>query len=164
MTKTLILFLIVLMPLWGYEAKNIHDRVFKLRTDNEKMLVQEKKAVTPSVSEAMPVAKATDTMPAPQGDRITRLEVTVYYMQRYIDDLRNQVRDLNSNLIEIVAAMEAQTKVAESSKTKSDRADLIINIILGLVSVFVGGGGYVAYKNKHLVFRPKKDDLSQTKG
>jgi CII-binding regulator of phage lambda lysogenization HflD len=90
------------------------------------------------------------------GDRITRLEVQQQYIQRDLDKAIESLQETREILIEVVSTLEKANKVTEVQVDKSMRVDTILNIIMAIVGFLVtGGGGYFAWRNKHIVFKPK---------
>jgi len=163
--KLLILILLIVIPCFSFGG--LKDRLKAVQKSQEEILQKEAPKQMPliptestKVMEA-PIAEESRQNRHVMGDKVTRLEVQQQYMQRDLDKTMQTLQETRDVLIEVVSTLEKANKVTEVQNTKTDHTDLILNIVLGIVGFIVsGGGGYFAWKNKHLIWSKKKENSS----
>lgn len=151
--------ILLILVLSSFAITGLKDRLKAVQQTQEQILQKE----DPKQMELIPEpVKSYESMTLVQprhvyGDRITKLEVQQQYMQRDLDNAVKSLQETREVLIEVVSTLEKANKVTEVQTDKSARTDTIINVVLGIVTLLSGGGGFIAWKNKHLVFKPKED-------
>jgi hypothetical protein len=159
--KTILIILIVLVP--SFASDGLKQRLKRVQQSQEQILQQEDVKAPPAPVYMAPMQETEESVTPFHGDRITRLEVSQKYMEKDLDKAIKTLEEMREIQIEIVATLEKASKVTEVQTNNSARADTIINIIMAVVGFFItGGGGYFAWKNKHVVFRPKDKGMGDT--
>ena len=157
--------ILLLLVLSSFALTGLKDRLKAVQQTQEQILQKE----APKQMELIPEpAKSYESTTFTQprhvyGDRITKLEVQQQYMQRNLDNAVKSLQETREVLIEVVSTLEKANKVTEVQTDKSARTDTIMNIILAVVTLLSGGGGFIAWKNKHLVFKKKEGKTEEGK-
>jgi len=167
--KLLILVLLITIPTYSL-GDRLKERLKSVQKSQDQLLQKEVPKQMPliPIEEPKTVEVPMTETEVPRhviGDKVTRLEVQLQYMQRDLDKTMTTLQETRDVLIEVVTTLEKASKVTEVQNDKTDKAALWLNIILGIVSVLAGGGGVFAWKNKHLAFKKAAtvDDLKGTK-
>ena len=163
------LIMILLIATFSYSADGIRERLKNINKKQDQIFQKQELKQMPLIPveppKAVEAAEAAEEQPVRHsGDRITRLETKLEYTERDLAKAEKKLDETRETLIEVVTILEKQNKLTEVQTDKSDKVSLWLNIILGIISILAAGGGIFAWKNKHLVFQPKKklDDTQRT--
>jgi len=152
----ILLFVTIANSTEGIELKQ---RLNNIQKSQEQLLAKESKVMPliPVQESIQPILEIQppifNTQKHMIDDRVTRLEVEQQYMQKDLDDATKLLRENRDLLTGVIATLETQNKVTAAQTDKAARVDTILNIILGTVTLLAGSGGFIAWKNKHLVFK-----------
>jgi cell division protein FtsB len=128
----------------------LRDRIKAVQQAQDKMIVKQESKTASLIS----TEKKQEEPQLPEyrvyaGNHIAVLEARQQDMQKALDNAIQSLQDTREVLAEVVATLEKQNQISQTQTDKSDRTTIILNIVLGIIGLFA------AWKNKHLLLKPK---------